>query len=242
MTDHVIATYANSARELISMPQAQSIDGAAMEYTLTLSSDAERRFDKFVEWLEPQLGKFLTPAHIADWAGKLAGAVALIAGLLHTAVHIRPGVALPLTVDDETIMGAIAIGQYFIAHARTAFAEMGADPVVEDAKHLVRWLQRHESVEQITRRDLFAATRNRFKKVDAIDPALRLLVDHGYLRERATADANPDESGRLPRGRKPSPAYDVIVPYAQNTHITQNSDDDPNSVFSTGSGVSGRST
>lgn len=236
MAEHVAATYANRLRAILEMAEAQSIDGAAMEYMLQLSPDAERRFDVFVEWLEPQLGEFGDLAHIADWAGKLAGAVARIAGLLHTAKHIGPGVGLPLMIDDETVCDAITIGYYFIAHARAAFAEMGADPVVEDAKHLVRWLQRNDPVGQITRRDLFIATRSRFKKVEAIDPALRLLTDHGYLRDAAVADPTPDESGRLPRGRKPSPTYDVNPAlYAQNSQKTQNTPDGPNSVFSVNS-------
>ena len=50
-----------------------------------LSTAARQCWLDFSAWLEPQLSEHGALAHIADWAGKLAGAAARIAGLLHAA-------------------------------------------------------------------------------------------------------------------------------------------------------------
>jgi len=48
-----------------------------------LSDEAEALSEQFYNALEPRLGKDGDLEHMADWAGKLHGAVLRIAGLLH---------------------------------------------------------------------------------------------------------------------------------------------------------------
>jgi hypothetical protein len=77
-------------------------------------------------------------------------------------------------------------------------------------------LTRGDELEQVTRRDLFNASRSRFKRVEDIDPAIRLLIAHNYLREALSQE-------REGPGRKPSPAYEINPGlYTQNTQNTQN--------------------
>ena len=52
---------------------------------LYLDSGAHDIFRNFERELEPKLGEFGTLGTVGDWAGKLAGAVGRIAGLLHMA-------------------------------------------------------------------------------------------------------------------------------------------------------------
>lgn len=96
---------------------------------------------------------------------------------------------------------AIKIGRYLTEHARAAFAEMGTDEQLENAKRLLRWIERTET-RKFTRRESHQAHRSRFKTVDEIDPALDLLESHNYIRVQA------DNSDKRP-GRKASQAYDV---------------------------------
>ena len=79
----------------------------------------------------------------------------------------------------------------------------GADPTLDDGRYLLAWLERTE-VEYFTRRELFTALpRGRFAKVDALDPSLALLVEHGYIRPLP-----PPERCSGP-GRPASPGFEV---------------------------------
>jgi replicative DNA helicase len=67
--------------------------------------------------VEPQLAPYGELSHVSDWGGKLVGAVARIAGLLHMALHYN---AEPWesVIALETVEHAIQIGYYLIPHAR----------------------------------------------------------------------------------------------------------------------------
>jgi replicative DNA helicase len=63
-----------------------------------LSPGAAERLTQAQEALEPRLdpqGGDL--GHIADWAGKLIGTTARIAGLLHAAEHLQDGYQQPVS-------------------------------------------------------------------------------------------------------------------------------------------------
>ena len=175
-------------------------------YRLTLDPDALAQLTALLEWLEPRLEpRGGTLAGITDWASKLAGAVVRIAALLHLADRIRTGYQQPISAD--TMSAAEQLGRYYLAHALGVFDLMGrTDPDIDDAKHVLDWITRTRR-DTFTRRDLFKAIRGqRFAKVTELDPALTLLTDHGYLRERPTTTST--------RGGRPSTAYDVHP----NTH------------------------
>jgi hypothetical protein len=78
---------------------------------------------------------------------------------------------------------------------------MGGDPVVENARYILRWLEETRP-ENFTRRKLHQEMRGRFKHVQALEPPLALLIEHGFIRER-TDDKHPGP------GRKPSATFDV---------------------------------
>jgi hypothetical protein len=107
---------------------------------------------------------------------------------------------------------AIRLGDYFAAHAGVAFAMMGADPRIEDARHVWATIE-HRQVDQISLRDLQQRVRRRFS-VDALKEVLGVLVEMGYLRPA------PDRPTRGP-GRPPSPVF-YVNPLAR-PHIPHNS-------------------
>ncbi|MCX6021263.1 MAG: DUF3987 domain-containing protein [Chloroflexi bacterium] len=149
--------------------------------------------------------------------GKLVGAVARITGILHLADYATHREPWAVAVPAATVSHAITIGRYLTAHAKAAFAEMGTDPEVEDAQHIVRWLQQRAGQATITKRDLYQGTKGRFKKVTALDGPLSLLLEHGYLREIEQED-------RPGPGRKPSTTYEInpaLTP-SHNSHNSHN--------------------
>src|SRR5262249_28081206 len=94
------------------------------------------------------------------------------------------------------------LGEYFAVHALAAFDAMGADPKVDDARTVYAWLARTRPA-AFTRRDAYRAMpRGRVRKGTDLDPALDLLEQHGWIRQRHA----PDHRGS---GRPPSPVYDV---------------------------------
>jgi hypothetical protein len=146
--------------------------------------------------IEPKLRPQGEYGLVVDWASKWVGSVLRIAGLLHVAE--RQG-GTGLAIDEETMAAALEIGDYFRAHALAAFAEMGADPLVEDAVYVLAWIER-EALTAFTKRDAHRGCQ-RFKKVAEVLPALDLLEQHGYVRR---LEPPP---GPRPPGQPPSPTY-----------------------------------
>jgi replicative DNA helicase len=182
---------------------------------LTLEPAAGELLLGFERDLEPRLaadGGDL--AHLAGWAAKLAGATCRLAGLLHLASHLRDGWARPITAD--TLVGAIRVAGYLVQHARAVFDLMGADPRTEEARWLLDWISR-TGRSQFSRRDAhMAAPHGRFPKATDLDPALRLLEEHGWLR-RLDPEPSRDPQGR---GRPPSPRF-LVNPLPRATETTE---------------------
>ena len=167
---------------------------------LQLYPGALEKLLRFAEALEPRLQRDADLGHMRDWAGKLAGAVARIAGLLHVAGH--EGEAYRNMVSEDAMDRALAVGEYLIAHAVAAYSFMGADPAIEDASEVLGWLRRKGRA-QFTQRDLHRAMQARFRKADDTEPVLAVLSGSGWIREVRTPA--PGRQG----GRPPSPVFEV---------------------------------
>jgi replicative DNA helicase len=197
--DHVSRTYDRRldtlTRTLIDLPDP---------VTLPLTPQADAAVERLQGDLEQQLRPEQPLSHITDWAGKLVGATVRIAGLLHLADRVTTGWGDP--ISEDCINRAATIAAYYTAHALAVFDLIAADPSAEDARHILAWLQRpktngtHRTT--VKRRDIVAGLRHFRGRTDTIDPALRLLEEHGYLR----ADTPPTSGGR---GRPPSLTFRV---------------------------------
>lgn len=175
-----------------------ALDGWTDPAVMPLTAEANARVLDIERETEPLLGPAGAWAHIVDWGSKYTGAVVRIAGLLHLATHLDSGWLKPITA--ETIDQATKIGRYFADHALAAFDDMGADPTVDAARHVLAWIER-TACRRFTKRELFSAlSRGRFRKAADLDPALNLLQAHGYLH----VEPQPERSGA---GRPPSPAW-----------------------------------
>lgn len=144
-------------------------------------------------------------AEISDWAGKFVGAVLRISGILHVMKY--PKDSMFDSVDRETMENAVAIGRYFLAHAKAACSLMGADTVNKDAQHLLSFIKR-ERLAEFSRRDGMRLCRS-FKTADSLQPVLNRLCEYGYIAVKPQEPA----SGI---GRRPSEVY-VTNPAVLNT-------------------------
>jgi hypothetical protein len=198
---------------------------------LTLDPSAGELLLAFERDLEPRLAADRGDlAHLAGWAAKLAGATCRLAALLHLASHLRDGWTQPISAN--TFTNAIGLADYLTEHARAVFDLMGADRHHDDARWLLDWITRTHRT-QFSRRDAHrAAPRGRFATATDLEPALRLLEEHGYLRR---VDPEPSQPPRG-RGRPASPRF-LVNPLPHAAEMTETPKTTPG-VVSVNSGVS----
>jgi replicative DNA helicase len=168
---------------IVSSPVRRDATGKLDPEELALARDADQLLREFEGVLEPRLGEDGDLAPIADWAGKLAGAIVRIAGLLHIADAAAQGISADLVVPSHHVEAAIALAPYLIAHARAAFTEMVEDEDHITARRIVRWIERSKK-SQFTERELLRAlcgSRSRVQEVEDLRAPLHLLLERGYV-------------------------------------------------------------
>jgi hypothetical protein len=201
--------------ELQALAASLTISASDDPTVLTFAPQAGELLLGFERDLEPRLAADHGDlAHLAGWAAKLAGATCRLAALLHLAGHLRHGWAQP--IGTETFTAAIRLAEYLIEHARAVFDLMGADQRLDDARWLLDWITRTNRT-QFSRRDAHrAAPRGRFATATDLEPALRLLEEHGYLR-RVDPEPSQDPRGR---GRPASPRF-LVNPQPRAAEMTE---------------------
>ena len=106
-------------------------------------------------------------------------------------------------IKRKTMEAAICVGEYLIPHARVAYAEMGADGVIQDTRYILRWIKEklHKS---FTKRDALPGDERAIQAGGNDGTASRAPADGARIYKR---------NGQLPHcpgpGRKPSPIFDV---------------------------------
>ena len=172
---------------------------------ITLTSEADEMLESFSYEVETKLKTEY--ADMADWAGKLVGAVLRIAGVLCRASVYRSNGFLespePLVVDETTMQNAISIGRYYTEHSAAAFSLMGADALVKQSEYMLNAICK-SGLTEFTRRDIMRLCRS-FKTADEVQPVLNHLTEYGYIAPK-TSDV---QSGK---GRPTGQAY-LVNPY-----------------------------
>jgi hypothetical protein len=164
---------------------ARNLDAAGKPWAIPFTAAGRRLLIEYSAALEPRLGETGDLRYMRDWAGKLPGAIARVAGLVHLAGSVRG--AWGEEVAPASVESAISVGNYAIEHARATFGLMGADPQVEVSRRVLRWIA-DRALTEFSRRDAFDQLRDqRLQKVTDLDPALELLLAHGYLARVATS-------------------------------------------------------
>lgn len=148
---------------------------------------------------------------IQDWASKLRGAIARIAGLFHIVRcaydHVDPE-SVQLELAD--LQAAMELGRYFLSQAHKAFATMESDPAEKDAEILGKWMRDHKYL-HFTRRDV--QRHSPIRKSARIDSALAVLLDRGHL----------EKVSRIPGSR--SSGFKVIPLKAASDVATEGEDE-----------------
>ena len=203
-------TVKESYTELLTNLLDDEINDARVPKLIRLSDEADKLLEEFYNRTEPQI-----PAEYAElsgWMGKLVGTVLRIAGIITRALAADRIARASfdeiqdmdtdtdnLLVSGDTMKGAIAIGEYYLEHARAAFSLMGGDEVTSNAMFALEVIGR-KGLNGFKTADLMRASK-KFKTADATNEVLKRLTEMGYLRKETP------ESKKS--GRPPAPKYTV---------------------------------
>lgn len=179
--------------------QMARLDGVAH---LTLTEQARKVHLEYHRGVEKRLrrGAALGADRIREWGSKAAGAVARIAGCLHAATASPAPIEEP--ISEATMRSAIALGDYYEAHAIAAF-EGGDDPANGPARTLIEYLVQH-GLRQFTQRDISRKGPKTLRKASEMRPALETLTVLGWIREHPDGgyEVHPRAAALLKAGDK----------------------------------------
>lgn len=186
------ADYADLVRELLEIPEEPV-------KIIHFTPEAQAALETYSMALEPRLTDDLEP--IEDWAGKLVGKVVRIAALLHICDHRAKAADIPLPA--ETVRRACVLGDYFLEQAKIAYSMMGLmeDKTTRDARYIMKRIDQSGEY-KMKKRDLHQLCKNRsgFEKASGMEPALKLLIDHGYIKiQKAPPAQNPQNPQKVGR-------------------------------------------
>lgn len=193
--DHsVVIRYEASIQNLLNCKGDRSL--------IKLTSEARESWLKFYDEIEPQLSEDAVLGSITDWAGKLPGAVARIAGLLHCGNLAGQPHPSSRRISVETMRQAEKIGRYLLDHALVAFSIMSRDKSDAVAQKVWRCITRLEESE-VSERDVFQKVKGGIVRTTSdVRAALVNLASRGYV---AKANAQPANG----TGRPGSPRWMV---------------------------------
>ncbi|TDC52858.1 DUF3987 domain-containing protein [Actinomadura sp. KC345] len=162
---------------------------------LQLDRDALELHRGFRAVLEPRLhAETGDLAFMTDWAGKLAGRVLRIAGLLHLAA----GASTSMPVSLDTMHGAVQIGEWSLLHAVAVYGGWRGTDHNLGAERVLRWIRRTGKPE-FTVREAWQALRGQAwcDRTDDVRDALVTLAEAGWLTsvERTMSDGKRRAKG-----------------------------------------------
>jgi len=179
MSDDIRREYEDAIKSLFNYSYPPNKTGRTI-YKLHMSSQAYDKWLEYAKMIELLMGEEIGRlTHITDWAGKLAGAIARIAGLLHIMRHLS---SLPQehSISYEDMRAATKIGYCLINHALTVFELIQKEESVEIACAILKWVK-DSQLQQFTLRECERKFR-RYKKKQ-LESGVKELKEYGYLKE-----------------------------------------------------------
>jgi hypothetical protein len=191
---HIKRDYFECLQKLLGLTPGTDERGDQAPNVLHLSAEAQQLSREFASWLEPKLEPVAGElSFMADWAGKLHGAIIRMAGILHLA-PMPEGWSSPISGD--TFARAVRLGKYFLEHAKGTFGEMGANQEITDAKYLLNWITKSQASE-FKKQDCWQSTRGYFREAKRLDATLDLLVEYGHIQQQETEGKKPGRPGSV---------------------------------------------
>jgi uncharacterized protein DUF3987 len=173
----VSTEYAEHVRALLKLKTSEA--GPSL---IRLSAEARRELAEFNCAVEHDMRDGERFEHIRDWAGKLPGAAARIAGLFHCADNVFDNPA-EAELSFDTMWRALEFATVLSVHALAAFDLMGADLSLKSARKVWAWIKRQRRT-TFRARDCFNALRGTFPRTSDLEPAIEVLLERAHIAEK----------------------------------------------------------
>lgn len=177
----VEAAYRTHLLALLSLQAPSNRFGETEPFIIQLAHASYEEWKAFALKVEAQMREGGELCHIRDWAGKLPGSAARLAGLFHCAQYAGEQPESK-RIELGTMQAALGLAALLTQHALAVFDMMGADTGHDAARKVWNWVDSRK-VETFTARDCFQALRGTFPRMADLNPALEVLLDRGYLTE-----------------------------------------------------------
>lgn len=188
----IVDGYARGIRALLELPPKLDANGEETPHVLMLSTEALAEWKDFQRLIEHDMREGERFEYLKDWASKLPGAMARVAGLLHCAEHTSPQMA---EIGLDTMERALTLGAILCEHALAVFDVMSLDPEITKARKVWRWIEKNQHA-RFSARDCFNSLKGTFKKMDVIEPAFEILQERNYLFEYNEPNPRPGRRSR----------------------------------------------
>jgi hypothetical protein len=180
------ANYASGLFGMLAIACPVDHNEHAVPHVLRFDEHAYKAWKEFQRHIETEMRPYARGEDIQDWVSKLPGAVARIAGIFHAVKYVtkQPDDEASIgqkLIGEDTMESALDLGGILFKHALVAFDLMGGAIEMDDARRVLRWAEKNGKPE-FTLRDCFCGNQSHFRQMDILRPAIRLLVDFGYLR------------------------------------------------------------
>ena len=142
--------------------------------TITYTPDATLRFRQWQQGLEDRRSPLGDLRPMAEWTTKMETSTARTAGLLAVAEGAD-------RVDVDIVERAIAIGEYWLAHAALVHDMWDADVDLGNAKAVLAFLL-ERGFDEFTPRDVYGSLRKRFPRAEDLHAPLTILTDREWIR------------------------------------------------------------
>lgn len=164
-------------------------DGSEVKHVLYMNDDAYQRWWNYAKTIEAMMSDDIGHLnHITDWAGKLPGAIARIAALLHIMRYAKEKPWL-IKISLEDMSAAVKIGHALINHALHVFDLFHETTTMQIARLIYKWLKR-DKISSFTQRECLRKFRCHQKP--ELRPALEVLIEQDIIREsEATCVGRP---------------------------------------------------
>lgn len=169
---------------------------------LVPSGEALNHWREFAAAIEVAMkpdGEF---ANFTDWAGKCPGLAIRFAGVLHMIAHAHNADPWAHPISGETMTAALEITAIGAKHSLHAMDMMGADDDLQDARKMLRWIERKQRP-SFSLREAFDGLKGSFHRMPRLLAAAAILEERGYIQVTEQETQGP--------GRKPS-AQAVVRP------------------------------
>ena len=168
-------TYSEHLHTLLALPARDD----AHPHIIRLSDVARQEWKSFQRHVEDEMRPGGTFEHIRDWASKLPGAAARLAGVLHCADQATANPTGTL-VSVATMEAALTLSAILEQHALATFGLMAADSTLDAARRVWAWIIRQRQP-RFTACECFNAVRGTFPTMDDLRPALAVLLERNYI-------------------------------------------------------------